>query len=129
MPSGSAQLDRYEELRVLSAEMVEAARSNDWERLVSLEHGCAALREALIASADADAAIRPAEVGRKRELIQLILANDAEIRRHVDPWMQHAREFLDSQTHRRQVQKAYGAYDSGPGQDLAGGSGGDGVSA
>jgi flagellar protein FliT len=104
--------------------MVDAARANDWERLVSLEHGCAVLRETLIAGADPDpgAAISPPEIGRKRELILLILADDAEIRRHVDPWMRHAREFLDSQTHCRQVQKAYAATDSGPGRDIAGGA-------
>lgn len=126
MPSVSAQFDRYQELRALSAAMVEAARSNDWERLVSLEQGCAVLREALIASGDPDpdAAVSPTEIGRTRELIQLILADDAEIRRHVDPWMRHAREFLASQTQRRQVQMAYASTDSGPGPDIAGGLGG-----
>lgn len=122
MPSVSAQLDRYEELRALSAEMVEAARSNDWERLVSLEHGCVVLREALIAGADPVGAVSSPEIGRKRELIQLILADDAEIRRHVDPWMRHAREFLASQTHFGQVQKACVATGSGPGLDIVGGA-------
>lgn len=119
MMSMSAELERYEEIRTLSAAMVDAARANDWERLVELEHGVGVLRDALIAATDSvpDAATSAPESGRKRELIQQILADDAEIRRHVEPWMGHVRDFLDSQNHRRQVQKAYAATDSGPGAD------------
>lgn len=122
MPSLSAQLDRYEEIRALTAEMVGAARANDWERLISLEHGVGVLRDALIANAETggDTAMSSRDGGRKRELIQQILADDAEVRCHVEPWMGHVREFLDSQTHRRQVQKAYAATDSGPGSDGGG---------
>lgn len=123
MMSTSDQLDRYEEIRTLSAEMVDAARANDWERLIALERGVGILRDALIASTDSgpDAAMSPPDTERKRELIRQILADDAEIRRHIDPWMGHVREFLDSQTHRRQVQKAYAATDRMLGLDAPGG--------
>ena len=123
MMSMSAELGRYEEIRTLSVAMVDAARANDWERLIALERGVGVLRDALIACTDStpDTATSAPESGRKRELIQQILADDAEIRRHVEPWMGHVRDFLDSQNHRRQVQKAYAATDSGPGPEAQGG--------
>ena len=44
MPS---QISLYEEMGALSARMVAAARANDWDALVVLEHSVAVLREAL----------------------------------------------------------------------------------
>jgi len=115
MLSMSAQLDRYEEIRTLSAEMANAAQLNDWERLINLERRVGLLRDELIANAGfgPDAATSTPETERKRGLIQQILEDDAEIRRHTEPWMEHVREFLGSQNHRRQVQHAYAATDGG----------------
>ena len=116
------QLDRYEEIRALSSEMVDAARLNDWERLVTLERRVGVLRDELIANAgfSPEAVAGTPETERKRGLIQQILEDDAEIRRHTEPWMEHVRQFLGSQNHRRQVQHAYAATDSGL-TDLPGG--------
>ena len=111
------QLDLYEEIRALSADMVNAARANDWERLVTLEHSVAALRDELIANSgpDRDAGVGATENDHRRGLIQQILEDDAEIRRHTEPWMEHVRQFLGSQNRRKQVQHAYAATDSAPG--------------
>lgn len=110
------QIDLYEEIRALSAEMVDAARLNDWERLVALERSVAALRDELVANAglDQDAAASATEIDHKRGLIRQILEDDAEIRCHTEPWMEHVRQFLGSQGRRRQVQHAYAATDSTP---------------
>ena len=117
MLSMSDQIDRYEEIRALSADMVNAARSNDWERLVTLERSVAALRDELVANAglDPDATTSAMEIDHKRGLIQQILEDDAEVRRHTEPWMEHVRQFLGSQNRRKQVQHAYAATDSTPG--------------
>ena len=111
------QLDLYEEIRALSADMVNAARANDWERLVTLECSVAALRDELIANSgpDRDAGAGATENDHRRGLIQQILEDDAEIRRHTEPWMEHVRQFLGSQNRRKQVQHAYAATDSAPG--------------
>lgn len=114
MLSMPAQLDFYEEIRALSGRMAKLAQANDWDRLIELERRVTELREMLMAGADS-APLSKAENERKRGLIQQILADDAEIRRHTEPWMEHVRHFLGSQYQRRQVQQAYAA-GSEPGQ-------------
>jgi flagellar protein FliT len=105
MPS---QIDIYEDMSALSARMVTAARAQDWERLVELESAVARLRNALRGKDD-NTALDPGEAERKRSLIQSILDNDAEIRRHTEPWMEHVRQFLGNQASRKRVERAYGA--------------------
>lgn len=105
MPS---QIERYEEMSALSARMVEAAQSNDWEQLVALERSVSALRDMLMAEAEDNALLSPAEADVKRALIQRILDDDAEIRRHTEPWMEHVRQFLGGANTRRKVERAYG---------------------
>jgi flagellar protein FliT len=105
----ASQIERYEEIGALSAQMVEAARVQDWDRLIELEQSVAALRDALMAEGDDNAGLRPEERAVKAALIQRILDNDAEIRRHTEPWMEHVRQFLSATTQRRRVESAYGA--------------------
>jgi flagellar protein FliT len=45
----------------------------------------------------------------KRTLIQRILDDDAEVRRHTEPWMEQVRQFLGGSARRKQVEGAYGA--------------------
>lgn len=104
MPS---QLDLYQQMSALSAHMVEAAQTQDWERLVELEATVSELRKTLMTADgnDLDAGERVA----KAALIQRILDDDAEIRRHTEPWMEHVRQFLGDGVKKRQVEQAYGA--------------------
>ena len=113
MPS---QIELYEEMSLLSSRMVAAARAGDWDNLIELEHGVTGLRNTLMATPEDNNA--PAtDVARKRSLIQCILEDDAEVRRHTEPWMEHVRKYLGDSTRRRDVQKAYaaGAGESAPG--------------
>lgn len=105
MPS---QIELYEEMSLLSSRMVEAARASDWDNLIELEHGVTSLRNALMAAPDDGNAIGT-DLDRKRNLIQRILEDDAEIRRHTEPWMEHVRQYLGDSTRRRDVEKAYAA--------------------
>ena len=91
-----------------SAQMVAAAQANDWERLVTLERSVAALRDLLMADDD-NSRLSAAEIELKRSLIQRILQDDAEIRRHTEPWMEHVRKFLGGGRQRKRVERAYGA--------------------
>ncbi|MGE5468379.1 MAG: flagellar protein FliT [Ignavibacteria bacterium] len=104
MPS---QIKRYEEIGALSAQMVDAARAQDWQRLVALEKSVAELRDALMAEDDNDSLAEP-ERRVKAALIQRILDDDAEIRRHTEPWMEHVRQYLETAGTRRRVEMAYG---------------------
>lgn len=103
MPS---QIELYEEISALSARMVAAAQANDWDALIDLERGVAGLRDTLM-TAD-DAISTPIDLERKRDLIQRILEDDAEVRRHTEPWMEQVRHFLGSANRRQQVERAYG---------------------
>ena len=105
MPS---QIELYEEMSLLSSRMVEAARAGDWDNLIELEHGVAGLRNTLMATPE-DANAPATDVARKRSLIQRILEDDAEVRRHTEPWMEHVRKYLGDSVRRRDVEKAYAA--------------------
>jgi flagellar protein FliT len=116
MPS---QIDLYEEMSLLSARMVDAARAGEWDSLIELERNVTGLRNALMALPD-DSNSPASDMARKRSLIQRILEDDAEVRRHTEPWMEHVRQFLGDGLRRRDVEKAYAA---GAGEPAAGGFG------
>lgn len=113
MPS---QIELYEEMSLLSSRMVEAARASEWDNLIELERSVASLRNALMTTPE-DSDAPATDVARKSSLIQRILEDDAEIRRHTEPWMEHVRQFLGDNTRRREVQKAYAV---GAGESAAG---------
>ena len=92
----TTQIKLYEKISTLSQRMVDAAQANNWDRLVALERRVAALRNELIAS-DASLALSTPELLHKQSLIQQILEDDAEIRRHTEPWMERVRHFLGTQ--------------------------------
>ena len=103
MPS---QIDTYKQICALSAQMVEAARANDWDRLVGLERNVASLRDGLIEDDD-NASLSHQELDLKHGLIQRILDDDAEIRRHTEPWMEQVRRFLGGRSTRERVEHTY----------------------
>lgn len=105
----ASQIEMYQDMSALSARMVDAARANDWERLVALERSVSLLREALAAMDDGNAGLGERELELKAALIRRILDDDAEIRRHTEPWMEQVRQFLGGTARRQQVERAYGA--------------------
>jgi flagellar protein FliT len=104
------QIDLYEQMSALSAQMVEAAQANDWGGLIVLEKSVSALRDILLAEDD-NGPPAAGEVDLKRVLIQRILDDDAEIRRHTEPWMEHLCLFLGGPAKRRQLERACGSAD------------------
>ncbi|MDP1733986.1 MAG: flagellar protein FliT [Sulfuritalea sp.] len=103
MPS---QIELYEEMSLLSSRMVAAARAGDWDNLIELEHGVTSLRNTLMATPE-DSDAPATDVARRRSLIQSILEDDAEVRRHTEPWMEHVRKYLGDSPRRRDVNKAH----------------------
>lgn len=104
----STNLEIYQQMSALSAEMVAAAQAQEWERLVALEQSVSSLRETLIAEGES-ADLADDDRVLKAALIQRILDDDAEIRRHTEPWMEHVRQFLGDGVRQRRVEQAYGA--------------------
>lgn len=90
------QIDRYEEISALSARMADAARRGDWDALVELERRVATLRDRLADDVPLmpDSIESAPEVARMHGLIQQILDDDAEVRRHTEPWMEQVRLLL-----------------------------------
>lgn len=107
IPGMAIQIDLYEQIATLSARMAAAAQDNDWDGLAQLEQHVAALRDTLQATEENN--LTSLDVERKRALIQRILADDAEVRRHTEPWMEQVRRFLGAGSTQRRVESAYGA--------------------
>lgn len=89
MPTSPISL--YEEMNALSSRMAAAARTQDWDTLKLLARSVAVLRNAL---PQTDNQLSDAELQQKAQLIQRILDDDAEIRRHTEPWMERFCDFL-----------------------------------
>lgn len=104
----TTQIEIYEQMRGLSQRMVEAARAHDWDHLIDLERTVASLRDKLLRETS-ETISDPRDLEKKRDLIQQILRDDAEVRRHTEPWMEHVRRFLAGDARKRQVDRAYGA--------------------
>lgn len=115
MPS---QIELYEEMSLLSSRMVEAARGGDWDNLIELERDVASLREALMATPEDDATAT--DSAHRRSLVQCILANDAEVRRHTEPWMEQVRKYLGDSPRRRDAKPVH---DAGVGKSAPGACG------
>jgi flagellar protein FliT len=92
-------VELYEEISLLSSLMVEAVRAHDWDRLIVLEREVIRLRNTLIATPEGRDTFA-ADLARKHALIQRILEDDAEVRRHTEPWMERVRQFLGSELSR-----------------------------
>lgn len=101
-------IDIFESMHAISAGMAKAAAACDWDRLVALEQECARLARQ-IEGDKPPARLSEAERARKMDLIRQILDDDAEVRRHTEPWMAHVRQFLGGGARERSVRKAYGA--------------------
>lgn len=106
MRNMNSPLEIYENMGTISARMAEAARAHDWDELVTLEKSVARLRASLEADDD-NSNLSSIEIERKHSLIQKILDDDAEVRRHTEPWMEQVRQFLGEGRRRIQVERAY----------------------
>jgi flagellar protein FliT len=101
------EISTYENIAAIMNQMCAAAQGADWKRLAALEKDCARLVALLQASQQA-AALTPPQQRRKFELLRQILANDAEIRRHTEPWMENLKALIKDTGRTRQVNQAYG---------------------
>ena len=79
-------LSYYEAIEKASADMLEAARSGDWDQVIKLEGACVLLISQLKSAAKAEQ-MSAEESQFKSRIMQRILVNDAEIRHLAEPWL------------------------------------------
>ena len=99
-------LEIYVSISGKTGEMLEAARSSDWDRLVALEQDCRALIETL-KHTDAGAGAGARFAQRKIALIRKMLADDVEIRKFTEPWMTQLEAYLGSARQEHRLRRAY----------------------
>jgi len=98
----------YESIAGITAGMCVAAQSANWKQLTALEKDCAGL-VAQLQNSQQTAALSQAQQRRKFELLRKILADDAEIRRHTEPWMENLKSLIKSTGKSRRMIQAYGS--------------------
>ena len=79
-------LSYYEAIEHASQDMLEAARSGDWDTVVRLEGACAVLI-ARLKMAAGEQPMGAEEAALKGRIMHRILVNDAEIRNLAEPWI------------------------------------------
>jgi flagellar protein FliT len=89
----SALLSYYEAIEHASHEMLEAARTGNWDHVVKLEGACALLISQLKHAA-AEQKLDPEEAKIKSRIMQRILLNDAELRHLAEPWLEDLDDML-----------------------------------
>lgn len=98
----------YERIAELTAAMLAAARESQWEELIVLENECKTVFASLVETAQAPLAT-PEQMRRKAALIQQVLADDAEIRKLVEPWVAELGQWLGSSSRSNRLQDTYSA--------------------
>jgi flagellar protein FliT len=101
-------LHTYESIAHLTARMLDAARAAEWDALVGLERDCSALFARLFA-ADTRQPRSPEFQQRKATLIRGVLADDAQIRSLVEPWLNQLAKLLNHTGQERRLAQAYQA--------------------
>ncbi|MEP7296998.1 MAG: flagellar protein FliT [Burkholderiales bacterium] len=86
-------LNYYEAIEKASQDMLEAARSGNWDEVLKLEGACALLISQLKHRA-AEKPLGVDEAQLKSRIMQRILVNDAEIRQLAEPWLDELDELL-----------------------------------
>ena len=71
-----------------SQDMLEAARTGNWDQVLKLEGACALLISQLKQTASNEAPLGKEEAQFKSRIMQRILVNDAEIRTLAEPWLE-----------------------------------------
>ncbi len=90
-------LNYYEAIERASADMLDAARSGNWDEVVKLEGACAVLISQLKHAAK-EKSLQVEESKTKSRIMQRILLNDAEIRHLAEPWLEDLDKLMRGKT-------------------------------
>lgn len=97
----------YEAMMGITEQMVLAAESSDWDRLVVLEQQCSAYTQQL---KDSEPPVPLAGANRERKVraIRQMLDDDRRIRDLTMPWMAQLSALISNSGNQRRVAHAYG---------------------
>jgi flagellar protein FliT len=93
-PGSPALIQCYEAIAATSRLMLAAAHRDDWDEVVRLEDRC----RAQIAHLKETARTQPLgaqEQRRRIELLRAILADDGEVRKRSEPWLQQLERLIE----------------------------------
>ena len=99
-------LENYEQLSSLTEQMRIAATQGEWDHLLELERLCSERVESMKVQ-DASAPLDESTRLRKVALIRKILADDAEIRNRVEPWMAQLQRIMQSARQEHRLLETY----------------------
>lgn len=97
----------YENVAVITGNMLEAARSGDWELLEQLENDCSS-RVQTIRESEIPFDLPSEMRDKKIRIIKKILADDKEIRDITEPWMERLVNLMKDSSTNRKLNKTYG---------------------
>ena len=89
-------IDYYKAIEDSSAQMLNAAKLEDWDQVMRCEGACAVLIEQLRVRANSEQ-LAPEQRAEKTRIMQRILNNDAQIRYLAEPWLTHCEQNLECQ--------------------------------
>ena len=93
LPMNTPLLNYYQAIEQASRDMLDAARTGNWDKVLKLEGACVLLISQLKHSA-ASKPLGVDEAQFKSRIMQRILVNDAEIRQLAEPWLDDLNEML-----------------------------------
>ena len=99
-------LDIYASISIKFGEMLDAAKSSDWDLLIGRERECRALTDTL-RQTDTGGDPGSAFALRKAAFIRKALADDAEIRKFTEPWMANLEAYLGNVRQEDRLRRAY----------------------
>ncbi|KAI3590817.1 Flagellar biosynthesis protein FliT [Cupriavidus sp. U2] len=107
MPANASVIQIYEELVLLSEQMLEAARHDNWDAMTEVQRVYVAQVDALRSKNPPPPATLQERM-QHQALLARLLAHDAAIRDLVMPQLQRLGELLGNARRRRGVNDAYG---------------------
>jgi len=90
-------LSYYEAIEKASADMLDAARSGNWDHVIKLEGACVLLISQLKNAANGGA-LSSDESQLKSRIMKRVLVNDAEIRNLAEPWLEDLDQMMTGRT-------------------------------
>src|SRR5512135_420025 len=101
----SLLLDDYQTLSGITGQMRNAAASGDWVRLVALEQECKRKVEEIKPHDVVPSS--PDERAQKIALLKKILADDADIRKRTETWMEQLQRIMQNSRSTQKLQQTY----------------------
>lgn len=98
----------YETMSELTGQMLAAASTGDWDRLVVLECECAAHVRTLQAANEAGEPLAQGQRARKLVALRKMLDDDRKIRDLTTPWMGRLSAMINNTATERRLARAYG---------------------